>query len=103
MPDEIIKIMVSSTIYGSENDLDQIKYILEGLAIAIAVYVIPKKKISYQEIALISVIAGAIFAILDYLFYQKTTFPPTGGGDLVNWGSWTTGDKNKNSSSIVNY
>jgi hypothetical protein len=43
-----------------------IKYIFEGLAIAIAVYVIPKRKISYQEIALISVIAGSIFAVLDY-------------------------------------
>lgn len=30
MPDEKLKIMVSSTVYGSENDLDQIKYILEG-------------------------------------------------------------------------
>lgn len=30
MPDKKLKIMVSSTVYGSENDLDQIKYILEG-------------------------------------------------------------------------
>ncbi len=30
MPDAPLKIMVSSTVYGSESDLDQIKYILEG-------------------------------------------------------------------------
>ena len=42
-----------------------IKYLMEGLAVAVAVYLIPTKKITYQEIVLIALTAGAIFALLD--------------------------------------
>ena len=42
-----------------------IKYFTEGFAVAIAVYLIPSKNLSLHEIILISLTAGAIFAILD--------------------------------------
>lgn len=42
-----------------------IKYLVEGLMIAIAAYVIPKKSMNMEEIALLSLTAAATFAILD--------------------------------------
>ncbi len=42
-----------------------IKYLVEGLMIAIAAYVIPKKSMNMEEIALLALTAAATFAILD--------------------------------------
>lgn len=42
-----------------------IKYIVEGLMIAIAAYVIPKKSLNMEEIACLALTAAATFAILD--------------------------------------
>ena len=42
-----------------------IKYLLEGLAVAIVAYYIPQKKVTFQEIAVIALTAAATFAILD--------------------------------------
>jgi hypothetical protein len=42
-----------------------IKYLLEGLAVAVAAYLIPRKTVDYREIALIALTASAIFAVLD--------------------------------------
>ena len=42
-----------------------VKYIVEGIMVAIAAYVIPKKALNVDEIALISLSAAAIFSILD--------------------------------------
>ncbi len=42
-----------------------IKYLLEGLAVAVAAYLIPKKSVDPKEIALIALTAAAIFAVLD--------------------------------------
>ena len=42
-----------------------VKYIIEGIMVAIAAYVIPKKALNVDEIALISLSAAAIFSILD--------------------------------------
>jgi ABC-type Co2+ transport system permease subunit len=42
-----------------------IKYIVEGLMIAIAAYVIPKKSLNLEEIACLALTAAATFAILD--------------------------------------
>ena len=41
------------------------KYICEGLMVAIAAYVFPKKKMEPDEIIMIAVVASATFAILD--------------------------------------
>ncbi len=41
------------------------KYLAEGLMVAIAAYVFPKKKMDADEIIMIAVVASATFAILD--------------------------------------
>ena len=42
-----------------------IKYIVEGLMVAICAYVIPKKSMNLEEIACLALTAAATFAILD--------------------------------------
>lgn len=42
-----------------------IKYLVEGFAVAVAAYVIPQKKMSFNEVAVIGLTAAAIFALLD--------------------------------------
>ena len=42
-----------------------IKYLVEGGAVAVAAYFIPRKKMNLQEIAMIALTAAAVFAILD--------------------------------------
>ena len=42
-----------------------IKYIVEGIMVAIAAYAIPKKKLDIDEIAIIALMAAATFSVLD--------------------------------------
>ena len=42
-----------------------IKYLVEGLMVAIAAYAIPQKHLKMDEIALIALTAAATFSILD--------------------------------------
>ena len=42
-----------------------VKYVLEGLAVAIAAYVLPGKTMKASEIGMIALVATATFAILD--------------------------------------
>lgn len=42
-----------------------IKYLIEGGAVAVAAYFIPRKKMNLQEVAMIALTAAAVFAILD--------------------------------------
>jgi ABC-type Co2+ transport system permease subunit len=42
-----------------------IKYLVEGLMVAIAAYAIPKRSLNLEEIILISLTAAATFSILD--------------------------------------
>ena len=42
-----------------------IKYLVEGGAVAIAAYYIPKRKMNIEEIAMIAITAAATFAVLD--------------------------------------
>ena len=42
-----------------------IKYLVEGLMVAIAAYAIPEKSLKLDEVALIALTAGATFSILD--------------------------------------
>ena len=44
-----------------------IKYLVEGLAVAVAAYYIPSKKMNLQEIAVIALTAAASLAVLDLL------------------------------------
>jgi ABC-type Co2+ transport system permease subunit len=49
-----------------------IKYLVEGLMVAIAAYAIPKRSLNMEEIILIALTAAATFSILD-------TYIPTMG------------------------
>jgi len=49
-----------------------IKYLVEGLMVAIAAYAIPKRSLNLEEILLIALTAAATFSILD-------TYVPTMG------------------------
>lgn len=42
-----------------------IKYIVEGIMVAIVTFVVPKKSMNMEEIACIALTAAATFAILD--------------------------------------
>ena len=42
-----------------------IKYLVQGLMVAIADYVIPKRSLNLEEIALLALTAAATFSILD--------------------------------------
>jgi hypothetical protein len=42
-----------------------LKYLIEGLAIAIVAYAVPQKKLKLNEVATIALVGGATFAILD--------------------------------------
>lgn len=42
-----------------------IKYLVEGVMVALAAYSIPKKSLNFDEVALIALTAAATFSILD--------------------------------------
>jgi ABC-type Co2+ transport system permease subunit len=42
-----------------------IKYIVEGIMVAIAAYSIPKKSLNVEEIVIIGLMAAATFSVLD--------------------------------------
>ena len=42
-----------------------IKYLIEGLMVAIACFAIPKKSLDVEEIAILALVAAATFSILD--------------------------------------
>jgi hypothetical protein len=44
-----------------------IKYFLEGLAVAVAMVIIPKKVPNVEEIIVVATVAAVVFAILDLL------------------------------------
>lgn len=44
-----------------------IKYFLEGLAVALAVFIIPMKKPSVEEVLAVAIVAAVTFALLDLM------------------------------------
>lgn len=42
-----------------------VKYLVEGLMVAVAAYVIPQRSLKFDEVALIALTAAATFSILD--------------------------------------
>uniref|UniRef100_A0A6C0JEX1 Uncharacterized protein n=1 Tax=viral metagenome TaxID=1070528 RepID=A0A6C0JEX1_9ZZZZ len=42
-----------------------VKYLIEGAAVAVAAFYIPKKKMNVEEIVMIAITAAATFALLD--------------------------------------
>jgi ABC-type Co2+ transport system permease subunit len=68
-----------------------IKYLVEGLMVAIAAYAIPKRSLNIEEIILISLTAAATFSILDTYIPAMGVSARTGAGagigfNLVGFG-----------------
>jgi hypothetical protein len=57
-----------------------VKYVLEGLAVAIAAYVLPGKTMKASEIGMIALVATATFAILDIYAPSVGASARTGAG-----------------------
>ena len=57
-----------------------IKYLIEGLMVAIAAFAIPKRSLNLEEIALIALTAAATFAILDTYIPSMAISARTGAG-----------------------
>ena len=57
-----------------------IKYLVEGLMVAIAAYAIPRKGLSLDEVALIALTAAATFSILDTYIPSMGVTARTGAG-----------------------
>jgi ABC-type Co2+ transport system permease subunit len=67
-----------------------IKYLIEGLMVAIAAFAIPKRSLNLEEIALIALTAAATFAILDTYVPSMGVSARSGAGfgigaNLVRW------------------
>ena len=55
---------------GLELDFEEalkrmVKYLVEGAAVAVAAYYIPRKKMSLEEVCMVAVTGAATFAVLD--------------------------------------
>jgi len=57
-----------------------VKYALEGLAVAVAAYLLPGKVLKFSEIAMIALVALATFAILDVYAPSVGSSARTGAG-----------------------
>lgn len=57
-----------------------IKYLVEGLMVAIAAYAIPKRSLNIEEIILIALTAAATFSILDTYIPSMGANARTGAG-----------------------
>ena len=57
-----------------------IKYLVEGLMVAIASFAIPKQSLKLDEIALLALVAAATFSILDTYIPSMGANARTGAG-----------------------
>lgn len=67
-----------------------VKYLVEGVMVAIAAYAIPKKQLKIDEVALIALTAAATFCILDAYLPSMAVAARSGagfgiGGNLVGF------------------
>ena len=57
-----------------------VKYLVEGIMVAIAAYAIPKKSLKLDEVALIALTAAATFSILDTYIPSMAVSARSGAG-----------------------
>jgi hypothetical protein len=70
---EVIKTEVATLLTAVQKQLtihNLVIYLIEGLAVAIAAYVIPNRKTKLDEVLIIALIASTSFFVLD-LFSEK--------------------------------
>lgn len=56
---------VFETIYNRLTINNLIKYFIQGIAVALAAYVIPNRRTNYREVVVIALVAGLTFFTLD--------------------------------------
>jgi ABC-type Co2+ transport system permease subunit len=57
-----------------------IKYLIEGIMVAVAAFAIPKKQLNPEEIAIIGLMAAATFAVLDVFVPSIASNARSGAG-----------------------
>ena len=57
-----------------------IKYIVEGIMVAIAAFAIPKKQLNVEEIVIIALMAAATFSVLDVFVPSMSSSARGGAG-----------------------
>jgi len=67
-----------------------VKYLVEGLMVALAAYAIPRNRLRLDEVGLISLVAAATFSILDTFVPSMAVSARNGagfgiGGNLVGF------------------
>jgi ABC-type Co2+ transport system permease subunit len=70
-----------------------VKYLVEGLMVAIAAFAIPKRSLNLEEISLIALTAAATFAILDTYIPAMGVSARNGTGMGIGFGlsGWPMG------------
>ena len=63
-----------------------VKYLLEGLAVAIAAHYIPNQKMKYMDVLAIALTAAATFAVLDTFAPEIASGARTGTGFGIGLG-----------------
>ena len=63
-----------------------IKYIVEGIIVALAAYVIPKKSLNVEEVVVIALTAAATFSVLDVFIPSMGVSSRTGAGFSIGAG-----------------
>ena len=72
--------MINNMVDLSELMKRAIKYLVEGLMVALAAFAIPKRKIQMDEVGMIALTAAATFAILDVYLPSMATQARSGAG-----------------------
>ena len=70
---------------GKEVLVRVIKYVVEGLMVAVAMALIPKKKASVEEIINVALVAAAVFSLLDLFAPSVGMYVRPGMGLGVGW------------------
>jgi ABC-type Co2+ transport system permease subunit len=63
-----------------------IKYIVEGIMVAIAAYAIPKKSLNVEEVIVIALTAAATFSVLDVFVPSMAGSARSGAGTGIGLG-----------------
>jgi ABC-type Co2+ transport system permease subunit len=63
-----------------------IKYLIEGIVVAIAAYAIPKKALVLEEIVVIALMAAATFSVLDVFVPSMGTSARSSAGAGIGLG-----------------
>jgi len=63
-----------------------IKYIIEGIIVALAAYVIPKKSLNVEEVVVIALTAAATFSVLDVFIPSMGVSARQGAGGGLGLG-----------------